>query len=348
MSEIGAYGTLVHLGDRRLTTEYGGFRLHRFRNLATRRLALAAVIGDVAAPQTLVARVHSSCVTSEAYAGCDCDCAEQLRMALDAIARARRGVVFYLVQEGRGAGFAAKARDRMLVQASRHRLTTFEAYERMGLGKDHRRYDEVGAMCRLLGISAPLRLLTNNPDKVAALEDEGIAIESVLPLENEPSAFNVHYISAKQRSGHLLGSARAARSAADLPEPVEEFSPYALPEMPHVVHIASYLLPIRFAEETPDWFRLHAYVDGASGVEHVVLTHRGHSAPLPIACVERERLEDRFPSRDSIAARRRWRQAVSAIRANGAGCALFESVEEVEGSPDPIGLAILARHAAVA
>src|SRR6185436_1559805 len=114
-----------------------------------------AVVGAVGAPAPLLARVHSSCVTSEAYGACDCDCAEQLAASLAEIAGAGRGVLFYLMQEGRGAGFAAKARDRMLVQTSRHRLTTFEAYARMGLDHDCRRYEEVGDLCRLLGVRAP-------------------------------------------------------------------------------------------------------------------------------------------------------------------------------------------------
>jgi len=342
-----SYGALLRLDERPLATRHGEFRLHRFRNLATHRSALAAVIGDVETREPLLARVHSSCVTSETYGACDCDCAEQLAIAVAEIGRVGRGIVFYLMQEGRGAGFAAKARDRMLVQASGHRLTTFEAYEQMGLGKDHRHYDEVEAACRLLGIRAPLRLLSNNPDKIAALAAEGIAIDSVQRLEHEPTPFNVHYIAAKQRSGHLLGAGESTPRAAELPEPVDAFEPYALPELPHVVHMASYLLPVRFfGDADPCWFRLHAYLDAESESEHVVLDHRRRRDQVPLTSVQRGTLEDRFPLREPSAPRRRWQNAVARIANRGAGCVLFENGEGVLATPDPTGMDLLAHHAA--
>ena len=345
MSQRRAYGTMIRLDDRALATRYGNFRLQRFRNLATRTVALAAVLGDVGSADPVLARVHSSCVTSESYGACDCDCAEQLAIALEAIARAGRGVLFYLMQEGRGAGFAAKARDRMLVQASGHRLTTFEAYERMGLGSDHRRYDEVVAMCRLLGVSAPLRVLSNNPDKVAALEASAVRVDGVQRLEHEISPFARHYMAAKQRSGHRLAWNDAAE-AAELPEPVQAFDPHPLVEFPQVLYLASYLLPVRLRRPLPCWFRLHAYLQAESGAEHVVLTH-GAGAPVrPLASVQRETLEDRFPVRAPSASRLRWERAVERIAAHGAGCVLFESVVPPEAPPDPVGLALLARHAA--
>src|SRR5262249_56165192 len=102
--------------------------------------------------------------------------AEQVEGGLAAIAAAGRGVLFYLTQEGRGAGFAAKARDRMLVQASGHRLTTFEAYDRLGLGHDQRRYEEVAAACRLLGVTARLRARTHHPHNLDSLRAAGIAV----------------------------------------------------------------------------------------------------------------------------------------------------------------------------
>src|SRR5262245_57538569 len=108
------------------------------------------------------------------------------------------------MQEGRGAGVLATARDRMLMQASGHRLTTFEAYAPMGIEKAQRRHHEVGFACRLLGVTAPLVLLTNSPDKVAALESEGVRIGSVLPLRETPSPLNAAYLDAKSRSGHTL------------------------------------------------------------------------------------------------------------------------------------------------
>ena len=344
---VASYAALLRIDERPLATVHGDFRLHRFRNLATQRMALAAVLGDVSGREPLLARVHSSCVTSETYGACDCDCAEQLAIAVAEIGCRGRGVIFYLMQEGRGAGFAAKARDRMLVQASGHRLTTFEAYEQMGLGRDHRHYDEVEAICRLLDIRAPLRLLSNNPDKIAALAAEGIEIESVQRMEHEATPFNVHYIAAKRRCGHRLGAGEGTPRAAELPEPVAAFEPYALAELPHVVHMAAYLLPVRFGAAEPCWFRLHAYLDTESGSGHVILDHRRRRDLPPLACVQREALEDRFALREPSALRLRWRDAVARIAARGTGSVLFEDDQAAARTPGPTGLDLLARHAAV-
>jgi len=320
--------TLVRLDDRALATRFGDFRLHRFRNSATGELALAAVVGTMDDPTPLLARVHSSCVTSEAYGACDCDCAEQLADSLAEIAGAGRGVLFYLMQEGRGAGFAAKARDRMLVQASRHRLTTFEAYEQMGLGKDQRRYGEVAAMRRALGITAPFVLLSNNPDKIGAIEEEGVPIVSVRAIEHRPSPWSFHYITAKQRSGHSLSAGSEPVGAAELPEDVESFEPHPLDERPSISRIASYLLPVRpDGADAPCWFRLHLYRDQTSATDRVVLDHRGGRAEAPLVETLTESLDDRFPLRAPSAAQIYWRRAVAAIRAGGAGCVVFRSAE---------------------
>ena len=131
-------GLLVSLGREDLATRHGDFVVHRFHNCTSGSPALAVTFGDVGGTAALRARVHSSCVTSEAFGACDCDCAEQLDGALAHIASHGRGVLFYLTQEGRGAGFVAKALDRMLVQASPAPLTTFEAYERLRAERDER------------------------------------------------------------------------------------------------------------------------------------------------------------------------------------------------------------------
>ena len=190
------------------------------------------------------------------------------------------------------------------------------------------------------------RLLTNNPDKVAALAAEGIRIESVRRLEHEPTPFNVHYISAKQRSGHLLGAGDSTPRAAELPEAVEAFEPYALPDLSRVVHMASYLFPVRIGEGEPCWFRLHAYLDAESASGHVVLEHRPRRDVAPVTCIQRETLADRFPLRQPSALRRRWHEAVATIATRGAGCVLFESGESAPLARDPTGLELLARHTA--
>jgi GTP cyclohydrolase II len=321
-------GALLARGRRRIDTGFGRFDLSGFRNLETHRSCLALSRGDVSGRAPLLARVHSSCVTSEFFGACDCDCAAQLDGALEAIAAEGRGVLFYLEQEGRGAGLAAKARDRMLVQASRQRLTTFEAYERMGLRHDLRRYDEVAAMAALLGIEAPLVLLTNNPDKAEALEREKLAIARLQPIEHAASPFNVHYLSAKRRSGHALADASSTLDA-ELPEAVEALEPQALPGRPDLVRVARYLLPVlpgcdaralRGAVALPDpvWLRLHLYVDAELGGEIVVLETGAATAPSWLARVQPEPLLERLPLR-ATPARTAWSRVVEALAADGAG-----------------------------
>ncbi|MFM8360618.1 MAG: hypothetical protein ACKOET_18870, partial [Verrucomicrobiota bacterium] len=138
-------------------------------------------------------------------------------------------------------------RDRMLVQASGDRVSTFQAYAAMGLRKDYRNYEDVAHVCQILGL-ARVRwiLLTNNPDKVAAMRAAGLRVARAEPLEFEPSPFNLAYLSSKAASGHRLHrpGLTAVKSALP-PEPVEPFAPHALAEAKRFVYVASYFLPMK-------------------------------------------------------------------------------------------------------
>jgi len=329
----GVCGTLLHVSSVPAELVHGAFRIETFRNLSSRASVLVLCHGDVRGAAPLLARVHSSCMTSETFGACDCDCAGQLDAALEAIANAGRGIVFYLLQEGRGAGFVAKARDRMMVQASRNRVDTFDAYARMGLGRDYRRYDEVGFAAAALDVTAPLVLLTNNPEKIAALERTGVAVQRTVTLERAASPFNLQYLAAKSRSGHALSDpAVQAGPAAALPEAVTYFHPSTLPDRPRFLRVAAYLLPIRAADAAAGahWFWLHAFFDLANQCDRVVLTCRRDPAATPLLRVERESLLARFPLRERSAAAR-WRSAAEAIARRGAGCALFLLHDEAGG-----------------
>lgn len=345
MNERAIYGTLLAVAERRLDTVFGPFDAHVFENLLDRRPVLVLSCGDTASPEPVLSRVHSSCVTSEGYGGRDCDCADQLRRSLAAMTEQGRGLLFYLLQEGRGAGFAAKARDRMLVQASGHRLTTFEAYERMGLGRDLRRYDDVGFACRLLGIGAPLRLLTGNPEKVAALRATGVAVEGTRALPGSPSPYNLHYVESKRREGHELGEDGSV-AAAELPEAVEGFEPHAAEDDPTLVRMASYLLPVSLEGEPIIWLRVHVWFDAVAGAERVLLSHGDLARRVPLVCVHEEDLFDRFPLTRPGPARRRWHSIVREIVRHGAGCALFRNAEGLGELPDDVegAAALIARH----
>ena len=288
--EIGIRKTTLHLGQRSLPTRHGEFVVHFFRDLARNQTSMAVVFGALDGSSPLLARVHSSCLTSECLMGRDCDCAEQLGGALATMARAGEGVLFYLMQEGRGAGLTAKARDRMIVQASGNRITTFEAYAEMGLPSDLRRYDAVAPMSRLLGIRAPIRLLTNNPDKAAAvaktLAEEEIEVCRTEPIQGPISVFNSDYLSAKHDSGHALN--RPARNTqiegALPPERVRILPPVVLPGEPNRILTASYFLPVAVpashgeqGSDFVDWFRLSVVFDCKTARESVVLAHPGSS-----------------------------------------------------------------------
>jgi 3,4-dihydroxy 2-butanone 4-phosphate synthase/GTP cyclohydrolase II len=245
------HGQTLYLASCELEMRFGAFRAHIFQDIIDKHYIIALAHGDVTTADPLHIRMHSSCVTSETLRGCDCDCVEQLETALELISKKRRGILFYLMQEGRGVGYAAKARDRMLVQASRDRLTTFDAYEAMGLKKDHRHYDNISQICHLLGIRAPFNVLTNNPDKVAALRAQGIRIASTEPLEVEPSPFNLAYLTSKATcGGHNLKRPAVTRvRRATLPAPVVPFRPHALANARRFIHAASYFLPIKQVDD---------------------------------------------------------------------------------------------------
>lgn len=328
--KLSSYGLLLHVGEQTLETRYGKFQAHVFRNLHTRTHALAVCRGDIQTSKTLLARVHSACITSETFGACDCDCAEQLDLALACIAEAERGVVFYLMQEGRGAGYAAKARDRMIVQSSGHTVTTFDAYKKLGLDPDYRRYSEVALSLRLLGVSAPLRLLTNNPEKLRALEEHGVAVASAERIQSEASPFNVHYLSTKRGVGHALAGSSLDERGAELPEPVHSFEPTPLEGAPYLVKMASYLLPLRVGGSGAfAWFRAHVYFDLLAGCERVVLTH-GEAArgerPAPLVRIQHESLFERFPVQNGVN-KRQWRTTVVEMVRHGHGVAVFPSAD---------------------
>jgi 3,4-dihydroxy 2-butanone 4-phosphate synthase/GTP cyclohydrolase II len=172
-----------------------------------------------------------------------------LEGAFKVIAEKGRGVLFYLLQEGRGTGYIPKARDRMIVQATADKVSTFQAYKLMGLKKDYRDYRNIRDICELLNITqATWIILTNNPDKVAAMRDHlGLRVQGHEALEFDPGPFNLSYLQSKAESGHILDlPSRATGIASALPpQPVQLFKPFALPQAQRFVYGASYYLPVK-------------------------------------------------------------------------------------------------------
>lgn len=331
-------GTMIDLGRQPLSTAHGEFIVHHFQDHANGTLALAIIRGDPRGSTPVIARVHSACRTSEGLGACDCDCAEQLDAALAHIARVQRGALFYLMQEGRGAGFVAKALDRMLVQASGHRLTTFDAYAELGLPADPRTYGAVTAMARLLGITAPLSLLSNNPDKARALRIAGMRIAGTVPLRVAASPYSQHYLTAKTHAGHTL-PARPDVASVLPPHAVPLLEPTPLAGATHLVRVAEYQLPI--ARTRIVWFRLTVYVDAARRAQHVVLTYGDNGGHHVLVRLQREQLLDHFRPRVPQY-RARWNDAVARIVAHGRGIVVLATA--TEALPDEVLAPLLQAH----
>ena len=162
---------------------------------------LAIVIGEPASDAPVLVRLHSECLTGDLLGSLKCDCGAQLRGAIRTIAEAGSGVLLYLAQEGRGIGLVNKLRAYRLQEQG---FDTVEANERLGFKADEREFVVAAEMLKALGYPA-IRLLTNNPDKVSALEAAGITVAERVPHAFPPNNHNEFYLSTKKkRSGHYL------------------------------------------------------------------------------------------------------------------------------------------------
>ena len=187
-------------------TRWGQFRIYGFRgqfaNGGTPRTeeAVALVMGDVHSTPPLV-RIHSQCMTGDVFGSLRCDCRQQLEMALAMIAEQGAGVLIYEQQEGRGIGLMAKLQAYELQDQG---LDTVEANERLGFKADHREFALPAQILETLRIKE-VRLLSNNPDKVAALESAGIRVRERVPCEVKPSSHAEEYLKTKkEKMGHLF------------------------------------------------------------------------------------------------------------------------------------------------
>jgi len=185
-----------------LPSMFGDFRAIVFKNEIDRVDHVAFVRGDIRPGEPTLVRVHSECLTGDAFGSLRCDCGEQLQTALKMIQEEGTGVLLYMRQEGRGIGLLNKIRAYALQDDEG--LDTVEANERLGFPPDARDFG-VGAQILVnLGVTK-MRLLTNNPKKLAGLEGYGLDIVEQIPLEMRPNDKNLEYLRTKrEKLGHIL------------------------------------------------------------------------------------------------------------------------------------------------
>jgi GTP cyclohydrolase II len=199
--------SIKKMAEANFPTIWGKFRIYGFEGhfdgVGERRKesAVALVMGDVLSTPPLV-RIHSQCLTGDVFGSLRCDCRQQLEMALALIAEAGAGILVYEEQEGRGIGLMPKLQAYELQDQG---LDTVEANEKLGFKNDYREYALPVEVLKALGVKQ-IRLLSNNPDKVEAVESAGIEVVERVPCEVEPgSSYSEAYLKTKkEKMGHLF------------------------------------------------------------------------------------------------------------------------------------------------
>jgi len=182
-------------------TKYGHFTVIGFLNNKDGKDHIVVAKGDIVQSESVLTRLHSSCVTGDALGSLRCDCGPQLHKSLQMIEKEGLGLLLYMQQEGRGIGLTNKIRAYMLQDAG---SDTYEANVDLGFKPDERQYELAAAMLSKLGVKS-IRLLTSNPDKINELKSFGVIIKERIALEIRPNKYNRAYLQAKKnRFGHLF------------------------------------------------------------------------------------------------------------------------------------------------
>ncbi|MDQ6699520.1 MAG: GTP cyclohydrolase II [Acidobacteriota bacterium] len=193
---------LAKVAEADFPTQYGFFRIFGFEGHYPHRVEEAVVLrmGDLSGPPPLV-RIHSECLTGDVFHSLRCDCRAQLELSLARIADEGRGLVVYEHQEGRGIGLLNKLRAYELQD---HGADTVEANERLGFQSDLRSYELPGQILRYFNLER-IRLLSNNPEKVEAVENAGVRVVERVPcIAAALDSTDAYMRTKKNRMGHLL------------------------------------------------------------------------------------------------------------------------------------------------
>jgi GTP cyclohydrolase II len=194
---------LEKVAEADFPTRFGHFRIHGFEGHFENRREEAAVLvmGDVTRGEPPLVRIHSQCLTGDVFHSLRCDCRPQLELSLEKIAAEGRGIVLYELQEGRGIGLMNKLRAYALQDGG---ADTVEANEQLGFEADLRNYELPGAILQHLGVHR-VRLLSNNPEKIEALERAGVEVSARVPCVVPVIESTEEYLrTKKEKMGHLL------------------------------------------------------------------------------------------------------------------------------------------------